>query len=84
MTKEVMVERVAATATYGGAGSAVVFGMTANEIAAYGGLAVAIIGLLVGQAVSIYFKFRHLRLAEQAAKERPDCLTCPDRSQDDD
>lgn len=37
----------AKTATYGGGASAFVFGMTANEVAAMGGLLVAIVGLCV-------------------------------------
>lgn len=37
----------AKTATYGGGASAFVFGLTANELAAIGGLLVAVIGLCV-------------------------------------
>lgn len=37
----------AKTATYGGGASAFVFGLTANELAAMGGLLVAVIGLCV-------------------------------------
>jgi len=43
-------DAIAATAakvTYGGAGGAVFFGMTANEFAAIGGLIIAGIGVLV-------------------------------------
>jgi len=43
-------DAIAATAakvTYGGAGGAVFFGMTANEFAAIGGLCIAAIGVLV-------------------------------------
>lgn len=44
--------------TAGGAASAVLFGLTANEIAAYGGLAVAVVGLLV----NIIYRHREYRL----------------------
>lgn len=44
---------VATKATYAGAGSAVFFGMTANEFAAIGGLVVGCIGLIV----NVYFKW---------------------------
>jgi len=43
-------DTIAATAakvTYGGAGGAVFFGMTANEFAAIGGLCIAVIGVIV-------------------------------------
>lgn len=44
---------IAGKVTYAGAGSAVFFGMTANEFAAIGGLCIAAIGLVV----NIIFKF---------------------------
>lgn len=68
-------EKIPPAATYGGAGSAVVFGLSANELAAFIGAAVAILGLIV----QIYFKHRHLKVVEAAAKTRPDCATCPER-----
>lgn len=74
------ITKATAAATYGGASSAVLFGLTANEIAAYGGLAIGLIGLLLNQAVTIYFKRRHLRVIESAAQTRPDCATCPERN----
>jgi ABC-type proline/glycine betaine transport system permease subunit len=37
----------AAKVTYGGAGGAVFFGLSANEFAAIGGLCIAVIGLIV-------------------------------------
>ena len=43
-------EGIAAAATkvtYGGAGGAVFFGMTANEFAAIGGLCIALLGVIV-------------------------------------
>ena len=58
------ITKVATTAQYGGSGAAVYFGLTANEIAAFGGLIIAIIGL----AVNIWYKHQHLQLAKEKAK----------------
>lgn len=56
-------------ATYGGSGVAVLLGgMNANEIAALGGLAVAVVGLIVGTAVNIWYKYRLLAIAEKTGK----------------
>lgn len=52
--------KAASAATYGGSGAAVYFGMTANEIAAFGGLFIAFTGLLI----NIWFKHQHLKLAK--------------------
>jgi hypothetical protein len=46
MDKE-SIAAAATKATYGGASGAVFFGLTANEVAALGGLFVAVIGLIV-------------------------------------
>jgi hypothetical protein len=54
------VNKVATAAQYGGSAGAVYFGLTANEIAAFGGLIIAIIGLLV----NIWFKHQHLQIAK--------------------
>ena len=61
----VEVVKVATTAQYGGSGAAVYFGLTANEIAAFGGLIIAIIGL----AVNIWYKYQHLKIAKQKAED---------------
>ena len=58
------VTKAATTAQYGGSASAVYFGLTANEIAAFGGLIIAIIGL----AVNIWYKHQHLKIAKEKAK----------------
>ncbi len=58
---ETVATKAALTATYGGSAGAVYFGLTANEIAAFGGLAVAVIGLLV----TWYYKHKHYKLAEK-------------------
>lgn len=64
MTTESLATKAATAATYSGSGVAVIFGLTANEFAAMGGLAIAVIGLLV----NIYFKHQHLKIARESAK----------------
>jgi hypothetical protein len=46
-------------ATYGGAGSAIFFGLTANEFGALCGVAIGLVGLVA----NIWFKYQHLKLA---------------------
>lgn len=58
------VTKAATTAQYGGSGAAVYFGLTANEIAAFGGLIIAIIGLIV----NVWYKHQHLKIAKEKAK----------------
>ena len=60
----VEITKAATTAQYGGSGAAVYFGLTANEIAAFGGLIIAIIGL----AVNIWYKHQHLKIAKEKAQ----------------
>lgn len=55
------VTKAATTAQYGGSATAVYFGLTANEIAAFGGLIIAIIGLIV----NIWYKHQHLKIARK-------------------
>lgn len=57
-------DKAATYATYTGAGSAVFFGLTANEFAAIGGVVIALIGLLV----NIWFKHQHLQIAKKQSK----------------
>lgn len=64
----VEITKAATTAQYGGSASAVYFGLTANEIAAFGGLFIAIIGLLV----NIWYKHQHLKIAKEKAKSEED------------
>lgn len=59
------ITKAATTAQYGGSGAAVYFGLTANEIAAFGGLIIAIIGLLV----NIWYKHQHLQLAKREKED---------------
>jgi 3-keto-L-gulonate-6-phosphate decarboxylase len=44
---------------------AVFGGLTANELAAFGGLAVAVIGLIVGQGINWFYKHREDARAER-------------------
>jgi uncharacterized SAM-binding protein YcdF (DUF218 family) len=59
------VTKAATTAQYGGSATAVYFGLTANEIAAFGGLIIAIIGLIV----NIWYKHQHLKLAKRKEED---------------
>jgi len=61
MNQEV-VTKIASTATYSGSIAAVYFGLTANEIAAFGGLTVAIIGLVV----TWYYKHQSLKILRKS------------------
>jgi len=64
------IAQAASNATYGGAATAVLFGMTAHELAAVGGFIAAIVGALVGVgglALNAYYKHKHFQLAEKRA-----------------
>jgi hypothetical protein len=66
-----IVSKTATAATYGGAGNAIVFGLTANEwsvVGVIGGIAIGLLGL----AITYYFKQQHLLIAKQTAKADPD------------
>jgi hypothetical protein len=52
-------------ATYGGAGSAIFFGLTANEFGALCGVVIGFIGLVA----NIWFKHQHLKLARKEAEK---------------
>jgi len=58
------VPKISAAATYGGSVSAVFFGLTSNEFAALGGLAIGIIGLII----STWYKHQHLKIAKENQK----------------
>jgi hypothetical protein len=53
--------KASAVATYGGAGSAVFFGLSANEFGALCGVIIGFIGLVA----NIYFKYQHLEVAKK-------------------
>jgi hypothetical protein len=55
--------KASSVATYGGAGSAIFFGLTANEFGAICGVIIGVIGLVA----NIYFKHQHLKLARKEA-----------------
>lgn len=59
-----MIERAAAAATYGGAGTAMFFGLSANEVAALGGLVIGFLGL----CVQAWYARRRLQILERAQK----------------
>jgi hypothetical protein len=53
--------KAASVATYGGAGSAIFFGLSANEFGALCGVVIGLIGLVA----NIWFKHQHLKLARE-------------------
>lgn len=53
--------KASSVATYGGAGSAIFFGLTANEFGAICGVVIGVIGLVA----NIYFKYQHLQVAKK-------------------
>ena len=57
--------KTASVATYGGAGSAVLFGLSANEFGALCGVVIGLIGLIA----NIYFKHQHLKIARKEAEK---------------
>jgi hypothetical protein len=61
-------QKAASAATYAGGSAAVYGGLTANEIAAFGGLAIGVIGYLT----NLWFKAQHLKLAREQAKPNPE------------
>jgi branched-subunit amino acid ABC-type transport system permease component len=64
------VSKAANAGEKGGIVAAVLGGLTATELAAFGGLGLAVLSYLTSQAMNFYFKWQHLKLArEKAAKE---------------
>jgi hypothetical protein len=53
--------KASSVATYGGAGSAIFFGLTANEFGTLCGVVIGVIGLVA----NIYFKYQHLQVAKK-------------------
>ena len=60
---EEVAAKTASVATYGGAGSAVFFGLTANEFGAICGVVIGFVGLIA----NIWFKYQHLEVAKKEA-----------------
>lgn len=73
-------EAATSAATYTSAGGAIVFGLSANEIAAYVGAAVAILTFVV----NLWFKHQHLQLAKAKANCTLSPNGCPDMGSGDD
>lgn len=79
MSREALIERTTAATTYTAAGGSVIGGLSANDIALYGGLIVAVITA----CVNWWYRHQHLKIARQVAAEKPDCAVCPDRKGDE-
>lgn len=60
--------KASAVATYGGAGSAIFFGLTANEFGALAGVVIGVIGLIA----NIWFKHQHLKLERERSSRPPE------------
>ena len=60
-------ENIANQAQYAGSGAAVFFGLTANEVAALGGLLIAFLGLVI----NVYYKHQHYKLAREQSANKP-------------
>lgn len=61
-------DKTTSAATYAGSGIAIFGGINANELAAVVGILIGLIGLII----NIYFKWRHLRIAERNNRADPD------------
>jgi uncharacterized membrane protein len=61
---ENIVIKSATAATYGGSATAIVFGLSVNELAALGGLFIGFVGLII----STWYKHQHLQIAKDNAK----------------
>ena len=61
---ESIVIKTANTATYGGSATAIIFGLSANEFAALGGLFIAFAGLVI----TTWYKHQHLKIARESFK----------------
>ena len=55
--------KASSLATYGGATSAIFFGLTANEFGAICGVVIGFVGLIA----NIWFKYQHLEVAKKEA-----------------
>lgn len=63
---------VASKITLAASGGTVFFGLTANELAALGGLVIAVLSFFV----SIWFKWQHLKAVREAVRNKPDQVIC--------
>ena len=65
---ENIVIKTANAATYGGSATAIIFGLSANEFAALGGLFIGFIGLII----TTWYKHQHLKIAKENSKANKD------------
>jgi hypothetical protein len=63
---------VASKLTLAASGGAVFFGLTANELAALGGLFIAFLSFVV----TVWFKWQHLKAVRQAVASKPEQVIC--------
>jgi len=76
------IQKVSAITTVAGSGAAIIFGLSANDIAALIGATVAVCALVLNVAITIYFKRAHLELVRSRLQQRREgdkefCPTCP-------
>jgi hypothetical protein len=64
-TASAVATKASSVATYGGAGSAVFFGLSANEFGALCGVVIGFVGLVA----NIWFKHQHLKIARKEAEK---------------
>lgn len=64
--------KVAHAGEKGGIVVSVLGGLTSTELAAFGGLAVAVLSWFTNAAINFYFKWQHLKLARQLAQADQD------------
>lgn len=57
-------------AGYAAAPVAIIGGLTANEVAAVGGLVVAVVGLFLGQSINWYYRHQEHKRAEREHEAR--------------
>ncbi|WP_041646651.1 HP1 family phage holin [Aromatoleum aromaticum] len=67
-----MPDKASAAITYTAAGSTVILGMTANEFAALGGLAIAGLAFVTNAVITWWYKREHLKIARARAQLEDD------------
>ena len=67
-TASTIASKAGSAITYTAAGGTVLAGMTANELAALGGLVVAILAMIINAAITWHFKAQHLEIARRRAE----------------
>jgi len=64
-TDPAIVSKIASNVTLAASGGTIWFGLTANELAALGGLVIALLGLIV----NTYFRYKTYKLAKKKSEE---------------